>query len=202
MGAEGEPLVDHLALLQAVQQAAHEHWREERQPGEEEKIQIQSNSKQQRTSRCCDGEALQELTDVTLFALFGFVAQADFKSVDFTGQVAARAEGGEEGKNFNRVGNVQRHKCWLEAATGGSDSLEDELLGEHGVLPLPRVSLGHLHTVQVDVAVRAGEILDGQLVGLLHVQHQAADLRGQEYIASCQSGFCTGRVGRLLQKSQ
>lgn len=27
------------------------------------------------------------LTDVVLFALFRFVAQADFKSVDFTGQV-------------------------------------------------------------------------------------------------------------------
>lgn len=32
------------------------------------------------------------LTDVTFFALFGFVAQADFKSVDFTGQVTERAE--------------------------------------------------------------------------------------------------------------
>lgn len=60
------------------------------------------------------------------------------------------------------------------------DSLEDELLGEHGVLTLPRVSPGHLHAVQVDVAVRAGEILDGQLMGLLHVQHQAADLMAQE----------------------
>lgn len=62
-----------------------------------------------------------------------------------------------------------------------NDSLEDELLGEDGVLPLPRVSPGHLHTVQVDVAVGAGEILDGQLVGLLHVQHQAADLATQKY---------------------
>lgn len=57
-----------------------------------------------------------------------------------------------------------------------TDSLEDELLGEHGVLALPGVRLGHLDTVQVDVTVGAGEILDRQLVGLLHVQHQAAHL--------------------------
>lgn len=40
--------------------------------------------------RCCGGELPGALTDVALFALFGFVAQADFKPVDFTGQVAER----------------------------------------------------------------------------------------------------------------
>lgn len=57
------------------------------------------------------------------------------------------------------------------------DSLEDELLGEDGVLALPRVRLGHLDAVQVDVTVGAGEILGWQLVGLLHIQHQAAHLQ-------------------------
>lgn len=57
------------------------------------------------------------------------------------------------------------------------DSLKDKLLSEDGVLPLPWVSLSHLDTVQVDVAVGIGEILPWQLVGLLHIQHQAAHLR-------------------------
>lgn len=58
-----------------------------------------------------------------------------------------------------------------------ADSLKDELLSEDGVLSLPWVRLGHLDTVQVDVTVGVGEILHWQLVGLLHIQHQAAHLR-------------------------
>lgn len=61
------------------------------------------------------------------------------------------------------------------------DSLKDELLGEDGVLSLPRVCLGHLNTVQVDVTVGIGEILGWQLVSLLHVQHQAAHLRKHKH---------------------
>ena len=58
-----------------------------------------------------------------------------------------------------------------------TDSLKDKLLSEDGVLSLPVVRLSHLDTVQVDVTVGVGEILHRQLVGLLHVQHQAAHLR-------------------------
>lgn len=61
-----------------------------------------------------------------------------------------------------------------------TDSLEDEFLGENRVLALPGVRLGHLDTVQVDVTVGTGEILDWQLVGLLHIQHQAAHLRVEQ----------------------
>lgn len=61
------------------------------------------------------------------------------------------------------------------------DSLKDELLGKDGVLSLPWVCLGHLNTVQVDVTVGIGEILGWQLVGLLHVQHQAAHLRKHKH---------------------
>lgn len=57
-----------------------------------------------------------------------------------------------------------------------ADLLKVELLSEDGILPLPRVRLSHLHTVQVDVTVRVGEVLHRQLVGLLHIQHQAAHL--------------------------
>lgn len=46
--------------------------------------------------RRCNGGILGALTDVALFALFGFVTQADFKAVDFTGQVAEE-EGGRGG---------------------------------------------------------------------------------------------------------
>lgn len=82
---------------------------------------------------------------------------------------------------------ASRDECRCEGLRGGNHSLKVKLLGEDGVLPLPRVRLGHLHTVQVDVAVRAGEILDGQLVGLLNVQHQAAHLRRQKRHTSRQS---------------
>ena len=51
------------------------------------------------------------------------------------------------------------------------DSLEDELLGEDGVLALSGVGLGHLDAVQVDVAVGVGEVFDGEFVGLFHIQH-------------------------------
>lgn len=57
-----------------------------------------------------------------------------------------------------------------------TDSLKDELLSEDGVLPLPRVRLSHLDAVQVDITVGVGKILHWQLVGLLHIQHQAAHL--------------------------
>lgn len=60
-----------------------------------------------------------------------------------------------------------------------TDSLKYELLSENRVLPLPVVRLSHLDTVQVDVAVWAVEILHWQFVGLLHIQHQAAYLRGK-----------------------
>lgn len=60
------------------------------------------------------------------------------------------------------------------------DSLKDELLGEDGILPLPRVRLSHLDAVQVDVTVGVGEILHRQLMGLLYIQHQAAHLRGNK----------------------
>lgn len=109
------------------------------------------------------------LTDVALFALFRFVAQADLKSVDFTRQVA------EMTKDFFMQ---------LSRQTGESrcvtDLLEDEFLSENGVLALPGVRLGHLDTIQVDVTVGTGEILDWQLVGLLHIQHQAAHLRVEQ----------------------
>lgn len=91
VGAEGEPLVDHLALLQAVQQAAHEHWREE--SGGREVLTRGGKNRWQTNSKH-DGEPLGALTDVAFFALFGFVAQADFESVDFTGQVTERTGGG------------------------------------------------------------------------------------------------------------
>lgn len=58
-----------------------------------------------------------------------------------------------------------------------TDSLKDELLSEDGVLSLPRVCLSHLDTVQVDVTVGIGKILHWKLVGLLHIQHQAANLK-------------------------
>lgn len=60
---------------------------------------------------------------------------------------------------------------------GTRDSLKDELFGEDGVLPLPGVRFSHLDAVQVDVTVGAVKILHWQLVGLLHIQHQAAHLR-------------------------
>lgn len=60
------------------------------------------------------------------------------------------------------------------------DLLKDEFLSENGVLALPGVRLGHLDTVQVDVTVGIGKILDWQLVGLLHIQHQAAHLREEQ----------------------
>lgn len=68
---------------------------------------------------------------------------------------------------------------WESASGCVTDSLKDEFLCENGVLALPGVRLGHLDTVQVDVTVGIGEILDWQLVGLLHVQHQAAHLRDE-----------------------
>lgn len=72
----------------------------------------------------------------------------------------------------------------LESASSCvTDSLKDELLCEDGVLPLPRVCFGHLDAVQVDVTVGIGEILHWQLVGLLHVQHQAAHLREENVSA-------------------
>lgn len=76
MGAEGEPLVDHLALLQAVQQAAHEHWRD--------KSEVDVTRRKKKKTTVAAVKLLGALTDVALFALFGFVAQADFKPVDFT----------------------------------------------------------------------------------------------------------------------
>lgn len=48
------------------------------------------------------------------------------------------------------------------------------------------MGLGHLHTVQVDVAVGVGEVLHRQLMGLLHVQDQTAHLMG--HIPGQQSG--------------
>lgn len=66
-----------------------------------------------------------------------------------------------------------------------ADSLKDEFLGENGVLALPGVRLGHLDTVQVDVTVGTGKILDWQLVGLLHIQHQAAHLRDEQDKHQC-----------------
>lgn len=61
-----------------------------------------------------------------------------------------------------------------------TDSLKDELLCEDGVLPLPGVRFSHLDAVQVDVTVGVCEILHRQLVSLLHIQHQAAHLRGKK----------------------
>lgn len=66
-----------------------------------------------------------------------------------------------------------------------TDSLKDEFLGENGVLALPWVRLGYLDTVQVDVTVGIGKILDWQLVGLLHIQHQAAHLRDEQDKHQC-----------------
>lgn len=117
------------------------------------------------------------LTDVTFFALFGFVAQADFKSVDFTGQVTERAEK----YIFENLQSSKRQNKNKNTHPNVKDSLKDELLGKDGVLSLPRVCLGHLNTVQVDVTVGIGEILGWQLVGLLHVQHQAAHLRKHKH---------------------
>lgn len=110
------------------------------------------------------GKEGRALTDVALLALLRLVAQADLKSVDFTRQVAATT------KTFSCSRPGRRTN------PGVRDSLEDEFLGEDRVLALPGVRLGHLDTVQVDVTVGVGEILDRQLVGLLHVQHQAAHL--------------------------
>lgn len=56
-------------------------------------------------------------------------------------------------------------------------SLKDELLCEDRVLTLPWVSLGYLYAVQVDVAVRVGEILVGKFMRLFHVKDQAANLQ-------------------------
>lgn len=64
-----------------------------------------------------------------------------------------------------------------------TDSLKDELFGEDGVLSLPRVCLSHLDTVQVDITIGIGKILHWQLVGLLHIQHQAANLREKNDLA-------------------
>ena len=64
-----------------------------------------------------------------------------------------------------------------------TDSLEDELLREDGVLPLPGVRFSHLDAVQVDVTVGVCEILHRQLVSLLNIQHQAAHLRGRKDLA-------------------
>lgn len=61
-----------------------------------------------------------------------------------------------------------------------TDLLKYELLSKDGVLPLPVVRLSHLDAIQVDVTVGVGEILHWQLVGLLHIQHQAAHLRGKK----------------------
>lgn len=63
----------------------------------------------------------------------------------------------------------------MKPKKGGA--LKNELLCEDGVRPLPWVRFGHLDVVQVDVTVRVGEILHRQLMGLLHIEHQAAHLR-------------------------
>lgn len=58
----------------------------------------------------------------------------------------------------------------------GSYSLEDKLLCPHWVLTFTQVSLRHLYAVQVDVAVRVGEVFRWQLVGLFHVKDQTVHL--------------------------
>lgn len=117
------------------------------------------------------------LTDVAFFALFCLVAQADLKSVDFTRQVAGMT---------NMFSIQLRRKNRKRSPSSVTDSLKDEFLSKNGVLALPRVRLGHLDTVQVDVTVGIGKILDWQLVSLLHIQHQAAHL-GEEQ-DKCQWG--------------
>ena len=131
------------------------------------------------------------LTDVTFFALFCFVAQADFKSVDFTRQVTETKD--KYILSLCKPVEIGCWKCELDNKVRKSsgriqdrtiftfkyviDSLKDKLLCEDWVLPLPRVCFSHLDAVQVDVTVGVGEILHWQLVGLLHIQHQAAHLR-------------------------
>lgn len=51
-----------------------------------------------------------------------------------------------------------------------ANSLKDKLLRPHGVLAFSGVGLGHLHTVQVDVAIGIGEMFGRELVGLFHIQ--------------------------------
>lgn len=87
VGAEREPLVNHLALLQTVQLATHEHWEGERlrcggrrrEDGRYVSFKMKKGDEVEAYRNFTDG-----LTDVTFFALFCFVAQADLKSVDFT----------------------------------------------------------------------------------------------------------------------
>lgn len=111
------------------------------------------------------------LTDVAVFVLLCFVAQTDFKTVYFTGQITKTRK--KKKHTVCNSANINRPK-W-----GGSPThlLEVELLGEDGILPFSWMRLGNLDVVQVDVAVRVGKILHRQLVGLLHIQHQAAHLR-------------------------
>lgn len=62
------------------------------------------------------------------------------------------------------------------------DLLKDELLSENRVLSLPWVRFSNLDTVQVDVTVGISEVLHRQLVGLLHIKHQAAHLKEHQYM--------------------
>lgn len=55
--------------------------------------------------------------------------------------------------------------------------LKVEFLSEDRILSFSWVCLSNLDTVQVDITVGIGEILDGQLVGLLYIEHQTAHLR-------------------------
>lgn len=77
---------------------------------------------------------------------------------------------------------LSRTVCWgckVEGQFTGwyvADILKDKLFSEDGILSLSGMRLSHLHAVQVDVTVGVGEVLHRQLVGLLHIQHQAAHL--------------------------